>query len=189
MKKVVLLLSAAAVGLALASVASPAHALGPIGVELGAKLGGGSNLGGASTSPLYFPAVGGRGGITYHGFYGGVSMIAYAGQSVAVASRAGGTSAHSLLYGVEGGYGVTFLEHITLRAQVGLGNAEIGYGDTSSSYFYLEPGVLVMARLAVVFVGVDLNMLIVPAGPAYHGTGEHGFDTAVTSHLQLGVMF
>lgn len=186
MKKLAVFLSASAVALAFAS---PAHALGPIGIEAGAKLGGGSNLGGASPSPLYLPALGGRGGVTFKNLYGGVSVIAYPGQELDTAGAGGASNAHALLYGLEAGYGITFIDHFTLRAQVGFGNAEIGYGNRSPSYFYLEPGVLAMARLSVVFIGIDVNALILPAGPAYHANEKNGFDAAVTSHLQLGVMF
>lgn len=180
-------LTVAVLVLAILAVVTPAAADGPFGVELGVKLGGGTRLGELSPSPLHYPALGGRLGMRYDRWYGGLSVTGYPGESVAIAG--GSMSAHAMLYGLEAGYGLTFAQRFTLRAQVGFGDADIESASTSASYFYLEPGVLAMARLDYFFVGLDANALMVPAGPPNRSHGRTVLDAAFTSHLQAGVTF
>jgi hypothetical protein len=48
-----------------------------------------------------------------------------------------------------------------------------------SNYFYLEPGVVGLVSLGVLFVGADVGALLLPMGP----------DIALTAHGQIGVTF
>ncbi len=98
----------------------------------------------------------------------------------AVQQRRGG-----LLYGIEGGYNFKFSPW-TIRPQLGLGNFGLwsAYGGPSatSNYFYLEPGVVGLVSLGMVFVGVDAAALVVVARGG-------GGGLAVTAHGQVGVTF
>jgi hypothetical protein len=172
------------IALAFALVSSRADALG---FELGGKLGGGTSLGGADPNPLYFPAVGGRAGLTLGSLYAGLSMTGYPGQEKMVPGNT--LHANAMLYGLEGGLGFTFLRHFVLRGVLGVGDLELGDNTTSRSYLYLEPGVLGMVRLDIFFVGLDMNMLLVPAGPTNPISRSNALDAALTSHLQAGVAF
>ena len=59
------------------------------------------------------------------------------------------------------------------------------YGDPTpgpgaiSNYFYLEPGVVGLVSLGVLFVGADVGALLLLTGP----------DSALTVHGQIGVTF
>ncbi len=76
---------------------------------------------------------------------------------------------------------------MTIRPQLGLGNFRLSsaYGNpppapgATSNYFYLEPGVVWLVSLGVLFVGADAGLLLVPTGQ----------DTALTAHGQIGVTF
>jgi hypothetical protein len=46
-----------------------------------------------------------------------------------------------------------------------------------SNYVYLEPGVVGLVSLGVLFVGADVGALLLPTGP----------DSALTIHGQIGV--
>jgi hypothetical protein len=92
-------------------------------------------------------------------------------------------SRSALLYGFEAGYNLKF-SRVTIRPQVGLGNfhlsSSFGRGpDVVSNYFYLEPGVVALVSLGVLFVGADVGALLLPTGP----------DPALTAHGQIGVTF
>ncbi len=70
----------------------------------------------------------------------------------------------TFLYGVEGGYGIRLLDDVTLRAQIGVGNAEINTNDTSltsNHFLYLEPGVTGMIAFGEGrwFVGADVSAM------------------------------
>ncbi|MGH7272318.1 MAG: hypothetical protein ACREJ3_17965 [Polyangiaceae bacterium] len=104
-------LAAAAVVVTLSGT-KDAHALGPVDVEVGAKVGGAtspvsSSNGASSENPLGF-GLGARGGISALGFYGGVSLMYYLGssQDVSVLGQSASVSEHTLMYGIEGGYGL-----------------------------------------------------------------------------------
>src|SRR5271165_811947 len=138
--------------------ARTAHALGPVDVEVGAKGGVGAIYNG-SPNPLGF-GLGGRAGVVlFDHLYGGVNLMYYFG--------AGDGSVHTLMYGVEAGWGLKPLDTVTIRPQIGLGNASFGYQSlgqcfqqsscygattspvTDSEYLgrndlYVEPGVTVL---------------------------------------------
>jgi hypothetical protein len=180
-------------GAACALAAPRAHALGPVGVEAGLKVGGGSNPGDTeSINPFGF-GFGVRGGVTVVGIYGGVSLVDYRGVSEGL------VSAKSLLYGIEAGYGVTFVDLLTVRAQIGIGNAAFsGSGNEGSvkppsdNFLYLEPGLTVLVGLGSFFVGADANVLVLPHATPTDPTSFNppsSTETAFTAHAQLGVRF
>ncbi len=200
MKSTSILITAAAFGLCILCVTRNARALGPVDLELGGKIGVGSNPNSSGPNPLGF-GLGARGGISLAGFYGGASVIYYFGSSQDV--TAGGVSlsesVHSLLYGFEGGYGVKLLDLLTLRAQLGIGNATFtasasgqaggatGGGSVSNSNLYLEPGAVAMVSLGSWFVGGDANVLILPG--IQDTSGQSTTETAITFHGQIGWVF
>jgi hypothetical protein len=194
-----------AAGLAAASAtvlfSRGASALGPIGIEAGAKVGVGSSpidapsatVSGTSVSPInpLGLGLGVRGGIVVSGFYGGVSAMYYLGGSQDVAG--GSISAHTTMYGLEAGYGLSLLGLVTVRPQVGLGNATfsssvdssvlsgaaLGSVGASQSNLYIEPGVTGLVSLGLLYAGADINALFFP--------GLDNSKTAVTIHGQLGI--
>jgi hypothetical protein len=198
MKRVAATLMGAALGIGVFSMPRNAHALGPLDLELGAKAGMGTNpFSGNGPNPLGF-GLGARGGVSIFGLYGGVNVIYYFGGSHNEQFDGGSTSvsAHSLLYGIEAGYGIK-LSILTLRAQVGIGNATItasgaaqgagvsAGGSQSNSALYLEPGVVGMISLGMWFVGADVNALVLTKDQ----NGNSKTDTALTFHGQVGVTF
>jgi hypothetical protein len=176
-----------------------AYALGPIGIEAGAKIGVGSNPVGTYTpvtetppNPLGF-GLGARGGITFMGFYGGLSAMYYLGVGEDSISQ------HTTMLGLEAGYGLTLFGLVTVRPQVGLGDAvftgsgsggashpaypagspgsPVGSGYTSNGY--LEPGVTGLVSFGLWYVGADVNALVFP--------GLDNSKAAVTCHGQVGI--
>jgi hypothetical protein len=190
---------AATLGLGLFSMSRDAHALGPLDLELGAKVGAGTNPASNGPNPLGF-GIGARGGVSIFGLYGGLNVMYYLGGSETTQTPGGSISisAHSLLYGVEAGYGMK-LSILTVRAQLGVGNASItasgsaqagGFsssGDHTDNNLYLEPGVTGMLALGMWFVGADVNALILTGVKDQNGNSST--DTALTLHGQLGVTF
>jgi hypothetical protein len=185
-----ILAAALAVGSGAVLMSRDAHALGPVDLEVGAKAGVGSNP--ASTpsgstvspsNPLGF-GIGARGGVAISGFYGGVNLMYYLGSSQSVAG--GSASVHTVMYGVEAGYGLTLIDILTIRPQVGLGNATFSSSvdapinlSSSKSNLYVEPGVTGIVSLGLLFVGADANLLFFP--------GLDNSQTAFTVHGQVGV--
>jgi hypothetical protein len=183
-----------------ALVAHDANAAGPIDFEIAAKAGFGTTPGGGSgPNPLGF-GLGGRAGLSIIGLYGGVSLINYFGESQAAAFLS--TSAHTLMYGVEGGYGSKY-GPLTLRAVVGVGNASETVDVTCPSQcpvtitihspgtqnnLYVEPGAMAMLALGTVTVGADANILILPSWTDT-SSGKSSLDAAFTVHGQLGLKF
>ena len=116
MKGALILLLAAAVGAGTLSYTRDAHALGPIDLEIGAKVGAGTNPTGDKINPLGF-GLGGRAGIGIFGIYAGVTAMYYFGGS---ASDPIHRTGKAVLYGAEAGY--TFkLVFLELRPQLGVG--------------------------------------------------------------------
>jgi len=83
---------------------------------------------------------------------------------------------------------------VTLRAQIGVGNAEVNTNDTSltsNHFLYLEPGVTGMIAFGEGrwFVGADVTALIFldsfGSDPGY----PPATHTSVTLHGQLGIRF
>jgi hypothetical protein len=174
--------------------ANDVQALGPLNVEVGARLGVGSNVG-MGIDPIGF-GVGARAGVSIVGLYGGASVMYYFGTDEGNQSVPPGGHAnfiHTVLYGVEGGYGIS-LAYVTLRAQIGVGNAEVDTNEprlTSNHFLYLEPGVTGMMAFGEGrwFLGADVTALILldsfDYGPGYPASTH----TSVTAHGQVGIRF
>jgi hypothetical protein len=182
-------------------VASDAHALEPIDIEIAPKAGGGTSPGNSEPSALGF-GIGGRAGVQIRGLYGGVALVNYFGEGVDYyIDNAGPSKAyvsrHALVYGLEGGYGVK-MGPLTLRAQLGVGDyaesVDISWtaGGPPTSYtsnsLYLEPGLMAMIALGSFLIGADANVLALP-GRTELGGHSSPVDAAFTSHGQLGVKF
>lgn len=199
MKLVSVLLLVAAAGSCILSVASTASALGPVDVEIAAKVGGGTSPGIVlpSSGPAFAGpnalglGLGGRAGVSFMGFYGGVSFMDYLGASQ------GNESLKTILYGVEAGYNIG-ISILTLRPQLGVGNyrltesspgglttfsGQVVSDSYSSNSLYLEPGVTALLSFGLWIVGADGNVLfLVPTG----GDNSH---PAFTAHGQVGIRF
>jgi hypothetical protein len=188
--------SSAAIGAGFLLVSADARALGPLDLEVGAKVGYGTNPQNYGPNPLAV-GLGARGGVAISGFYGGVGLMYYFGGSkdVTTSITPGGPSVsiseHTLLYGVEAGYGAKILEIFKLRAQLGIGEYQVsasgGGGSSSYNNLYLEPGATVMMSLGTVFIGADANLLVLTS--AKDASGNSTTDTAFTVHGQVGVTF
>lgn len=176
-----------------------AHALGPVDVEIAARAGFAtnpvsSNNGVSSPNPLGF-GLGARAGVSFMGIYGGINVIYYFGgsQSVSVPGESVSLSDHTFMYGVEAGYGFTLIDILTIRPQIGVGNASFSasvngagtvttnLGAANNSNLYLEPGVTGLVSLGGLFVGADANLLFFP--------GMDNSTTAFSFHGQIGFKF
>jgi len=178
-----LLLATAALTVAILALPAKANALGPVDIEIGARAG----VATSPLGPLGF-GIGGRGGVSFLGLYAGIDVIDYLGAT----ATCGGCSVppgsfvkqsrSALLYGFDAGYNFK-LSLVTIRPQLGLGNIRLSsaYGgpSTISNYFYLEPGVVGLVSLGVLFVGADVGALILPTES----------EPALTVHGQIGVTF
>ena len=167
-----------------------ARALGPVDIEAAARVGGGTNPFGGFSNPLGF-GLGARGGVAFSGLYGGVSLMYYFGSSQNVAGGGGSVSAHSFLYGIEGGYGAKIFNLVTLRGQLGIGSFQLSEGgglNASASNLYLEPGVVGLMSFGMFLVGVDATVVILP-GVNDPVSGGSSWDAAFTIHAQGGVKF
>jgi|CZKU01.1.fsa_nt_gi hypothetical protein len=199
MRSVSIFVAALAFGGGTFAMSRDAHALGPIGVEVGAKVGAATNpLSSQGTvtppTPLGF-GVGARGGVDILGFYGGVNFMYYLGssQDITVAGQSGSVSFHTVMYGLELGYGVTLLDLLTIRPQIGIGNATFSESGNASgvlngsasgpnkSYLYLEPGVTGLIGLGLWYVGADANVLFFP--------GLDQSKASLSIHGQIGIKF
>jgi hypothetical protein len=190
--------AAFAFGVGTFAMTRSAHALGPVDIEVGAKVGIATNPVSNSDgrpNPLGF-GLGGRAGVDFLGFYGGVQLMYYFGGSddLSVPGESVKFSDHTFMYGFEGGYGFTLIDILTIRPQLGIGNAtfsssvsgsgaanvDVG-GGGSQSNIYLEPGVTGLVSLAGWFVGADANLLFFP--------GLDGSQTSFSLHGQVGIKF
>jgi hypothetical protein len=195
MNRSFIFVASSVLGLSTLAVSRDAHALGPVDLEAGAKVGyATSPVSGGGTNPLGF-GVGGRAGLAFlGGIYLGGNIMYYLGGSTNVPAPNGGVvtsagsvsvSTNTLMYGGELGYGIKILDLLTIRPQVGLGNATFsvsgGGQSASSSYYYLEPGVTGLIGLGLLYVGADANVLVLPSLPSS--------QAAFTLHAQIGVKF
>ncbi len=183
------LLATVGLTVAILAFAANANALGPVDIEIGARAGTATGTFG----PLGF-GIGGRGGVTLSGLYAGIDVIDYLGATSTCDGCSwppGGQpvkqSRSALLYGIEVGYNVK-VSLVTIRPQLGLGDFRLSsaYGDPAprnvgdvSNYVYLEPGVVGLVSLGVLFVGADVDALLFPTWP----------NAALTVHGQVGVTF
>jgi hypothetical protein len=157
----ILAIAASAAALVTLLAVRPAHALGPIDLEIAAKAGYGSNN-------LDF-GIGGRAGVSFFGLYGGVNVVDYLGQD----------SAHVLTYGGEVGYGIK-IAFVTIRPLVGFGDAVSSAPGGSTGSFYVEPGGLVQFSFGHLIFGVDAAALI----PTVSGS-----SASLAIDGQIGVRF
>jgi hypothetical protein len=198
MKSVSVFVAAMAFGAGTFAMTRDAHALGPIGIEAGAKVGGATNPISNATDGTPNPlgvGLGLRGGVTIMGFYGGVAYTHYFGASQDL--EGGSISAHTNMYGIDLGYGLTLLDILTIRAQVGIGSASFGTGGSvstvvngttvsadaggSQSNLYLEPGIVGLIGLGLIYVGADANVLVFP--------GLDGAKASIAINGEIGVKF
>jgi hypothetical protein len=194
MRKTSLLFVAAAVAVSTLAMSKDAHALGPLSLEVGANVGYGTSPDSqAAFNPIGL-GVGGRAGVGIFGFYGGLDGEYYFGGSQ------GPFHENLVKYGVQLGYsiGIPFL---TIRPQLGLGNATASLStdsmsvagqtippqSSSSSSFYLEPGVVALLTFGMYFVGADANALMFTSFK--NSQGQTSFQTSFTAHGQVGVTF
>jgi hypothetical protein len=187
MARLSLLLATAGLTIATLGFPTKADALGPVDIEVGARAG----LATSPLGPLGF-GIGGRGGVSILGLYAGIDVLDYLGATAECESCSSPPgqivkqSRSALLYGFEAGYNLK-VSLVTIRPQLGLGNLRLSsaYGDPTpgpgaiSNYFYLEPGVVGLVSLGVLFVGADVGALLLLTGP----------DSALTVHGQIGVTF
>jgi hypothetical protein len=153
--------------------ASRALALGPVDIEIGAKLGyadgGNADLG---ANPLGL-AVGGRGGEVFSGLYGGIDAMYYTGGTPSPPPCVGTACAapavpsfHAFAIGIEVGYGLK-LSILTIRPQLGLGNITFtaAFGtpnDPSVGKFFGRPALVGLVALGPAYAGADAGLLVVP---------------------------
>jgi hypothetical protein len=157
-----------------------ARALGPIDLEAGGKVGVGTNPQSGGINP-YGLGFGARAGVALLGsLYGGVSFVDYLGSSQS------GVSEHALLYGIEAGFGIKLFS-LVIRPQIGLGNASYSSDLGSSSHLYVEPGVTGLIYLDTLYLGADVNALVVPS--VDQGLAGSTTLTSMTVHGQVGVHF
>ena len=184
------LLAFAAIG----ATAHDAHALGPLDIEFGARVGAATNPNSNTPTP-FGVGLGGRAGVSISHFYGGISAIHYFGSSADVSGPAtpagtfGTTSVDfsTTLIGGEVGYSITGIPLLTIRPQLGIGNASFSFGDASQSHLYLEPGVLGLIRVGILYFGADANILVIPS--VDQGANDTKTYTSLTIHGQIGLIF
>jgi hypothetical protein len=165
-----------------------AWALGPVDIEVAARVGGASNPIKDDPINILGFGFGGRAGVSILGIYGGVSAMYYLGGSVTEGSPATGgsikTSVTSYLYGFDGGYGLK-IWLLTLRATVGVGNYTIHAsvsGQTGDVHnVYVEPGITGLLGFGLWFVGADVNVFLTP--------GLAGSKAAFMGNGQVGIKF
>jgi hypothetical protein len=196
MKRASLLLLTAAAGLGALSVSRNVSALGPVDVEVAAKVGGGTNPilvpsngmgpGAPQLNALGF-GLGARAGVSFSGFYGGLSFVDYLGSQ-----GNAGQSMKTVLYGVEAGYNFG-VPRFTMRPQLGVGNytvtqsecarPECEPGSFSTSGLYFEPGLTALVSFGLWIVGADINFLYL------WPSGGWNSQPAFTAHGQAGIKF
>jgi hypothetical protein len=177
---------------------------GPM-IELEAGLKGGvgtplNDFGGGAGNPKGGPlgaGIGTRAGMRVAELYLGLSALYYFGTDQYSAPTT--LSAHSFVYGIEGGWGLYFLDNqLVLRPQLGLGcqttssaaeTPGLATVQSTKTYFYLEPGVAALYLLDTYYVGADVNAYLLPYVPRTGAecTQTSSFATAFTLHGQVGV--
>jgi hypothetical protein len=173
----VVLASSAAALLATLAATRPAHALGPVDLEIAAKVGYGSND--------YGFGFGGRAGVSFFGLYGGLNLVDYLGKSTPVGlgcpspCDTGSETIHALQFGGEVGYGIK-ISVLTIRPLVGFGDLAFSGAGQSASSFYVEPGGLLQLGFGHFIFGVDAGCLIATRAPV---------SEAFTVHGQVGARF
>jgi hypothetical protein len=131
MKTAFVIANAMALGAGTFAMNRDARALGPVDVEVGARVGvAAPPSNSVALNPLGF-GLGARGGVDFRGFCGGGQFMYYFGGTDRTAADCGSAapcgvtafSTHTVMYGIEAGYGITLIEVLIIRPQIGLGNA------------------------------------------------------------------
>jgi hypothetical protein len=186
---VVLAASAAALLLTLTATRE-AHAVGPVDLEIAAKVGYATAPNGGipgAPNPLGL-GLGARGGVSIFGLYGGLNFVYYLGGSQ------DNLSIHAIQFGGEVGYGIK-ISVVTIRPQLGFGDLGFGgsavnaaTGALSSGSFYLEPGGVVELGFGHLIFGVDAGCLLLTNQDTV-GIGNAAVGKSFTIHGQVGVRF
>jgi hypothetical protein len=194
MKNALIFLATAVAVVVATTFARPAWALGPVDIEVAARVGGASNPVKDDPINILGFGLGGRAGVSIFGIYGGVSAMYYLGGSSdepnnngvsSVSSGSVKVSSSSYLYGFEGGYSLKIFL-VTLRPTVQVGNYTIhtsvsGFGSQDVHNIYIEPGVTGLLGFGLWFVGADANVFLTP--------GLDGSKAAFMANGQIGVKF
>ncbi len=153
-------------------VATNAHALGPVDLELAALGGVGFAPADLKVNPYGF-GLGVRGGVRFVGFYAGARALNYFGESSLSVTQ----------LGIEAGYGFS-LGPVTLRPGVGLGDFIAGGTIAATpSYVYVSPMLTALVTIpgTFVFVGADAEYVVITGGGSAWNSGA--------LHAQAGVIF
>ena len=172
-----------------------AHALGPVNVEVGGLVGYATNPnsdGGYNTLGV---GIGARGGVEFLGIYGGLRALYYVGGSTDIPGG-GSISSHAFMYGIDGGYSFHILM-LTIRPQIGIGNLTLSGSEqadsasaslsVSESHIYVQPGVTGLVTFGVVYVGAELNVLVIPG--VDQGDGNSKTYASFAPNAEVGVRF
>lgn len=188
-------LVAAAVCAGSICAARDAFALGPLDFEAGLKAGGGTPLFSGQPNALGF-GLGARAGLSFlGGWYAGLNFMYYFGEggNVTVPSGTVSASEHSVLYGVEGGYGIKLLDLLTIRGVLGVGNFQVSYtgqGSLSLSNIYLQPMLEALLGIGSFYIGGDIGALVLPGmSDPNNQNASSTWATAMTADGQLGIRF
>jgi hypothetical protein len=181
--------------IALALSSEEARALGPIGLEIGTKVGYGTSPGGAAVNPLGL-GLGVRAGLTLSGLYVGLSAVDYLGSS-----DGNGGQYHAIQLGGELGLGFK-IHGVTIRPQIGAGDVSLSGslagltspGIPTAACLYVEPGVAALVSVGGVYLGVDAGALVIAGEPAYVLSGSQyvlttSLAAAFAMHAQAGIKF
>jgi hypothetical protein len=146
-----------------------------------------------------------RTGASLFGFYGGLNFVDFPGESVCLDSFSGGCSSnHATSFGADLGYGHTFFRWLLVRGVLGAGdyfstsNGHTGTctasGCTTTSFhnashnLYLQPALLIAAKLGPVLVGTDASWLWMPVATRPGASASSSF-AALYLGGQLGATF
>jgi hypothetical protein len=191
MRSGTVLVFAAALGAGTLAIPRDAHAIGPVDVEAGARVGGGTSPFSSQPSPLGF-GLGGRAGASFLGYYAGLSLMYYFGDKTNDASNVS-RSEHAWFYGGELGYGTKLLGALTLRGTLGIGDVTVNYKGPlpkDLNNLYLEPCFTALVSFGFLYVGADASVIVLPSiGDPSNPTNGSSWDAAFTAHGQLGVTF
>jgi hypothetical protein len=196
MKTSPVILTASVAALAFTLTATrDAHALGPVDLEVAAKVGYATPPGGSipgAPNPLGL-GLGARGGVSFFGIYGGLNFQYYLGGSEGSGSQS--ASIHAVQFGGEVGYGFK-ISFLTIRPQIGFGDMTFSgsavtnsSGDLSTGSFYLEPGGLVQFSFGHLIFGVDAGCLILTNQDTVGNGPNAAVGKSFTIHGQIGARF
>jgi hypothetical protein len=202
---------ASVVAIGLLTSPKNARALGPVEVEAAANVGTGSNpVGKPGFANALLAGVGGRVGVSFLEAYAGLNLEYHWSDSGTIFGDAVRGQINTLTFGAELGYNIRPIRVLTIRPQLGIGNAHFQLNEVSedvpnlifpgdSNYLYLEPGIVCLLSFGAVLVGVDAGLLWLPTASdrqvAYTLNRQLVTDTSIerrvafTSHVELGVRF